>query len=343
MPVILVTGAAGFIGYHVCEMLLKNGHAVLGVDNFDAFYPPAIKRSNVSGTIKTAAAVKQLFQFYEMDILDDEKMRDIFRNNQVEAVIHLAARVGVRSSVSNPELYSSVNVGGTASLLERMREFGVKRLVFASSSSVYGNSRKIPFSESDSSIRPISPYAITKKVGEELCYVYHHLHDISTACLRFFTVFGPHQRPDLAIHAFVRLMSEGKTIPVFGDGYTKRDYTYVGDIIDGIYKAFLWTDTGKKCYDIFNLGNGNPVSLIEMIQTIADTLGVEPVIEYMALQPGDVLMTYADISHARRVLFYKPRTPFRNGIEEFVSWYRKQNSTGERTGIRDVFVLPARR
>lgn len=324
--VILVTGAAGFIGYHVCEMLLKNGHAVLGVDSFDAFYPPCIKRRNVLDTFKTAASVERPFQLYETDIREDEKMRAIFRNHQVDAVIHLAARVGVRSSISNPEPYFSVNIDGTLNLLECIRDFSVKRLVFASSSSVYGDSYKMPFSEKDFEIRPISPYAVTKKTGEELCYIYHQLHDISTACLRFFTVFGPRQRPDLAIHTFVRLMSEGKTIPVFGDGYTQRDYTYIGDILDGIYKAFLWTDTEKKCYDIFNLGKGNPISLIEMIQTVADTLGVKPVIEYMALQPGEVLMTYADISHAKQVLSYEPQTPFREGIEKFVGWYKKQES-----------------
>jgi UDP-glucuronate 4-epimerase len=326
---ILVTGAAGFIGCHVCEMLLRNGHSVLGIDNFDPFYPSCIKRRNVSETVETAQSVKRPFQLYETDIRHTEKMRDIFRNYKVEAVIHLAACVGVRSSVSNPALYASVNFGGTAKLLERMKEFGVKRLVFASSSSVYGDSHSIPFSENESALHPISPYAVTKKAGEELCYVYHHLHDINAVCLRFFTVFGPRQRPDLAIHAFVRLMSEGKTIPVFGDGHTQRDYTYIGDILDGIYRALMWTDTQTKRYDIFNLGKGNPVSLIEMIQTVADTLGVKPVIEYMAPQREEVLLTYADISHARKILSYKPQTSFGKGIEEFVGWYKKQKLIGE--------------
>jgi UDP-glucuronate 4-epimerase len=338
IPVIIVTGAAGFIGYHVCKLFLKNGYTVFGIDNFDNFYPAFIKRRNTSDIAKTAAGVKRSFQLCETDIRDTEKIRDIFLNNQIEAVIHLAARVSVRASVLNPELYTSVNVDGTINLLEHMKESGVKRLVFASSSSVYGDNCKTPFSERDSSIHPMSPYAVSKIIGEELCYGYNHLHGINTACLRFFTVFGPHQRPDLAIHMFVRLMSEGKAIPVFGDGNTRRDYTYISDILDGIYKAFLWTGNDNKCYDIFNLGRGNPVSLTEMIQTIAETLCVKPVIEYKPWHPEEVLTTCADISHAQRILSYKPRISFQDGIERFVDWYKNQKTESKETSVgRETF------
>lgn len=326
-PVILVTGAAGFIGSHVCEKLLKEDHVVIGLDNFDDFYPADIKKRNVAKIVRTAGQMERRFDLLEADIRDGDRLACLFKKYRVDAVVHLAARVGVRSSMSDPALYASVNIDGTKTLLSCSSRFDVRRFVFASSSSVYGNSCPVPFAEKEPVIHPISPYAVTKKKGEELCRSFYESQGIHAACLRFFTVFGPRQRPDLAIHTFVRLMLEGKCIPMFGDGSSRRDYTYISDAVDGIYRALLWTGSAKAGYDIFNIGKGRPVALSEMIHILANVLGVEPVIDHLAMQPGDVLTTYADVSHARMILGYHPQMSFREGIEAFVKWYGAENST----------------
>ncbi len=325
MATILVTGAAGFIGSHVSEALLQRGFAVVGLDCFNDFYDPAIKRRNTFELQKTAEATGSAFHLLEGDIRDFAFLQQVFQNEKPDAVIHLAAYAGVRPSIENPQLYTEVNINGTVNILECMKKFSVKRLCFASSSSVYGNNIKVPFSESDPVDRAISPYAATKKAGEILCYTYHHLCDINIACLRFFTVYGPRQRPDLAIHKFTRLMCEGKEIPFFGDGSMRRDHTYIGDIVDGVLRALEWTDSPKKRYDIFNLGESHTISLTELVETISRVIGKGPILKRLPMQPGDVQQTYADISHAREVLGYNPHTDFEGGLRVFWDWYQRVN------------------
>ena len=314
----VVTGAAGFIGSHVCERLLADGWRVTGVDCFDTFYDPEIKHRNLR-----CALSHDRFTLIKGDIRD-EHLIDQAMSGGVDVVIHLAAKAGVRPSIEYPRLYEAVNVGGTCVLLEAIRQHGVNRFIFASSSSVYGNNKKVPFSESDNVDYPISPYAATKKAGELLCYTYHHLFEMNVTCLRFFTVFGPRQRPDLAIHKFARLIEAGEPIPVFGDGGMMRDHTYIDDIVGGVLAAV------DRCqgYHIYNLGNSTPVSLHDLIEAIQSALGKEAIINRLPRQPGDVDCTFADIERARADLGYEPKTGLKAGLVKFVSWLRQEGTCG---------------
>ncbi len=314
---ILVTGGAGFIGSHLCEALLRQGHAVSIIDELNDFYSPALKRLNLEGIRKLGAV-----EFLEGDICDGERAYEFLKRNPPDAVVHLAARAGVRPSLQQPFLYERTNVLGTLTLLENCRRLGITKFVFASSSSIYGVSNNVPFREDDPNCLPISIYAATKLAGEKLCYTYSHLYAIRTVCLRFFTVFGPRQRPDLAIRKFTEMIDAGKPIPVFGDGSSGRDYTFVADTVQGILGALRY-----ECgFDIFNLGNSAPVKLTEMIAAIEKAVGRKAVIDWQPDQPGDVPITFADISKAREKLGYAPGTPFEAGIVKFVEWFRTARS-----------------
>jgi UDP-glucuronate 4-epimerase len=314
---ILVTGAAGFIGSHVCESFITLGHSVIGIDNFDPFYAREFKELNLAELKKS-----KRFKFYETDIRNQKALCQIFSENKVNVVTHLAAKAGVRPSIESIEEYYNVNVNGTVSLLESMRKNNVKKMLFASSSSIYGNNSKVPFSETDSVDNPISPYASTKKSGELLCHVYNHLYNFDISCLRFFTVFGPRQRPDLAIHKFARLIDEGKPIPFYGDGSTSRDYTYIDDIVDGINCAL----NHLNGYQLFNLGESNVITLNQLVQTIERTLNKKAILNKQPMQPGDVIKTYADISKAKSEIGYNPKFDFEAGIIEFVNWYKSHRA-----------------
>ena len=308
---ILVTGGAGFIGSHLCEHLLKMNHQVVCVDNFNSFYDPLIKERNIS-SVKN----NKEFSLFKADIRNRNELSDIFKKSRPELIIHLAAMPGVRPSIENPFLFFDVNVTGTLVVLETMRSFGINKMIFASSSSVYGNNSKVPFSESDPVENQISPYASSKRACELLCYTYHSLYKFDIFCLRFFTVYGPRQRPDLAIHKFTSRILENKPIQVFGDGNTSRDYTYISDIIEGIYKSVI----RLKGFNIYNLGESRTISLSNMIGTLENALGKEAIKEFLPPQPGDVERTFADISKARNELDYDPVFDFKKGIEEFVRW-----------------------
>jgi UDP-glucuronate 4-epimerase len=321
---ILVTGGAGFIGSHLCERLVDRGHDVIAVDNFDPFYAAATKRRNVE-----AIRDHPRFTLLEEDIREPDEVEAGLRRagfESLDAIVHLAARAGVRPSIEAPLVYSKVNLDGTVAMLELARKMEARRFVFGSSSSVYGNNEKVPFAESDAVERPISPYAATKRAGELLCHTYHHLFGMSVVCLRFFTVYGPRQRPDLAIHKFTRLISEGKPIPVYGDGSTRRDYTYVDDILQGVEAAIGLTAAEEPVFEIVNLGESETTSLSRLIELISAALGREPVIDRLPLQPGDVERTFADISHARHILGYAPSTKVEDGIPKFVKWFKHQAS-----------------
>ncbi len=315
---ILITGGAGFIGSHLVDCLLNEGEwRITVVDNFNNFYSPALKHSNVQEHLKNP-----LYQLYDADICDLSKLRQIFSTANFDCIVHLAARAGVRPSIKEPLLYSEVNVQGTVNLLELAREFDVRQFVFASSSSVYGINTKVPFSEEDSIARPISPYASTKAAGELLCHTYSHIYNIRCVCLRFFTVYGARQRPDLAIHKFTRLISENKPITVFGDGTTRRDYTYIDDIIAGVRAAI---DYDKSEYEIINLGESRTVELSELISLLEKALNKKAIIQRLPNQMGDVPQTFADVSKARQLLGYNPQTPIEIGITRFVEWFCNQN------------------
>ena len=309
---ILVTGAAGFIGSHVCEHFIGLGHSVIGLDNFDTFYSKSIKQLNLSGLLKNKE-----FDFFEADIRNTEILNKIFASYKIDSVIHLAAKAGVRPSIESIAEYYDVNVNGTVCLLESMRLNKVKKLIFASSSSVYGNNQKIPFSESNFVDNPISPYASTKKSGELLCHVYSHLYGFDITCLRFFTVFGPRQRPDLAIHKFTALIDNGNPIPFYGDGSSARDYTYISDILSGILCAF----NHLGGYRIYNLGESRLINLLTLVETIESILGKKATLTRLPLQSGDVIVTYADISKAKLEIGYDPKYSFKKGMEEFIKWY----------------------
>lgn len=318
---ILVTGGAGFIGSHLVEGLLaEDRRQVTVIDNFNDFYSPEIKRENVSAFLNNPG-----FRLYETDICDAEKLNKVFAENEFDAIVHLAAWAGVRPSLENPKLYTKVNVGGTLNLLEAARDFGVGQFVFGSSSSVYGINCKIPFSEDDKISKPISPYAATKASGELLCHTFAHLYDIRAVCLRFFTVYGARQRPDLAIHKFSDLIWREKPIPVFGDGATRRDYTFIDDIIQGVRAAI---DFDESNYEIFNLGESQTVELAYLIELLEKNLGKKAVIDRKPTQPGDVPVTFADISKARNLLNYNPQTKIEEGIGKFTEWFldKIQNS-----------------
>jgi UDP-glucuronate 4-epimerase len=313
---ILVTGGAGFIGSHLCRRLLKDGHEVFCLDNFCDFYNPEIKRNNIKDF-----QFDPNFTLLEGDIRDRDTLISDFQKYDYDQVIHLAAMAGVRPSIINPDLYTHVNINGTVNLLDCCRNHGIKHFIFASSSSVYGNNEKVPFNEEDRVDNPISPYAATKKAGELLCHTYHHLFGISIACLRFFTVYGPGQRPDLAIHKFSKLILEDKPITVFGDGSTRRDYTFIDDIIDGITKAHDYIQKNNAC-EIFNLGESQTISLSEMISGIEDALGKKANKVTMPMQPGDVEQTFADICKSKKLLHYNPQTKFNEGIKIFAQWVK---------------------
>lgn len=317
MKTYLVTGGAGFIGSSLSERLVKEGNKVVAIDNFCDFYNPKIKENNVKELIKNSN-----FKLYRNDIRDKEAVKKIFEENSIDIVMHLAAMAGVRPSIENPVLYQDVNCMGTQNILEEMKAHNIKNLVMASSSSVYGNCKEVPFKESMVVDFAISPYAATKKANEVMTHVYHKLFDFNVIMLRFFTVYGPKQRPDLAINKFTRLMLEDKEIPMFGDGTTSRDYTYIDDIVDGIIRSCNYVENNDNVYEILNLGNSSPVSLKEMIDIIGQVVGVEPKIKQLPMQPGDVDRTFADVSKAKELIGYNPKTSFKEGIENFVNWYK---------------------
>lgn len=315
MSTLLVTGGAGFIGSHLCERLLSEDIHVIGLDNFDSFYDPDIKIKNVGGISKK---FQNQFELVTGDIRNPDHLHEIFQKNQIDFVVHLAARAGVRPSIAEPLLYQDVNIRGTVVLLEICKAYGIKNFVFASSSSVYGENQRVPFTEEDLDIQPISPYGATKRAGELLCYSYHHLYGMNIACLRIFTAYGPRQRPEMAIHKFTRLIDQGGKIPMFGDGSTRRDYTYIDDLIEGI----LGVIRHHKGFEIYNLGESQTTSLIELIKLIEGALGKKANIEMLEPQPGDVSATYADISKAKRMLNYQPEVKMEEGIKRFVEWYK---------------------
>ncbi len=311
----LVTGGAGFIGSHLVDRLLADGGEVVAVDNFDPFYAAPLKRSNLA-----SASANPRFRLVELDIRDAEGVDRLLREFRPDAIAHLAARAGVRPSIEQPALYAEVNVTGTVHLLQSASRLDPRpRFVYASSSSVYGDRDTAPFRETDNVDLPVSPYAATKKACELLAHTFHHLHGLPVTGLRFFTAFGPRNRPDLAISKFAALIDRGEPVPMFGDGSTRRDYTYVGDIVDGIVRAL------DRCrsHHLYNLGHSEPIPLREMIAAIGEALGKAPLINQLPEQPGDVRQTYADISRARAELGYDPKTPFKEGLRRFVEWSRQ--------------------
>jgi UDP-glucuronate 4-epimerase len=315
----MLTGGAGFIGSHLAEALLRRGVELTIVDNMDEFYSPAWKRANLED-IRQAGS----YEFAALDICDMDLMREIITRARPAVIIHLAARAGVRPSIEQPLLYERVNVGGTMNLLQLCRDLGVGKFIFGSSSSVYGATSRAPFSEDHVELRPISPYAATKLAGEMLCYTYSHLFGLPVICLRFFTVYGARQRPDLAIHKFTALMEAGKPVPIFGDGSTGRDYTYIDDIVAGAFAALDYAPQSSNGapFEVFNLGNSHPVKLVELVDLLERATGRKAIREYKPLQAGDVPLTWADISKAERLLGYRPATQLEEGLKRFVAWYR---------------------
>jgi UDP-glucuronate 4-epimerase len=319
MQTVLVTGGAGFIGSHLVEALLRDGRDVVALDNFDTFYDPAIKRRNVSGYLGRPG-----FTLVEGDIRDAAKVDTIFASHRIGVVVHLAARAGVRPSIEQPLLYSDVNLNGTVVLLEACRKHNVGKMVFGSSSSVYGNNAKVPFSEKDDVDRPISPYAATKRSGELLCATYNALYRLNVFCLRFFTVYGPRQRPEMAIHKFTRFIDRGLPLPRFGDGSTRRDYTYIDDIVHGVMRSV----ERVQGYEILNLGGAHTTSLQELIGYLEQRLGNKAIVEPQPDQPGDVVATWADVEKAKRLLGYDPKVGIEEGLSRFVDWYRSAGAPG---------------
>ena len=312
---ILVTGGAGFIGSHVSRRLLERGESIVCLDDFNDFYDPSIKRASAAELAKHPS-----WRLVEGDIRDTALVDRLFETERFDAVIHLAARAGVRPSLKEPILYEDVNCIGTLRLLEAARHHGPKSFVFASSSSVYGINEKVPFAESDPVDLPISPYATTKRAGELLCFNYSHLYGLRTSCLRFFTVYGPSQRPEMAIAKFTDLLARGKSVPLYGTGHSRRDYTFIDDIVDGVVAAL---DLAPK-FEIFNLGGSQTTALIDLVHWIAGELDVEPRLEMHPDQPGDVPITFADVGKPHRMLDYAPKVPIEEGIRRFVAWYREQ-------------------
>jgi len=318
---VLVTGGAGFIGSHLVEKLLTAGHEVAILDDFNDFYDPQIKRGNI-------AAVADRICVHQVDLRDARAVNQVFHHGNFETVIHLAARAGVRPSINQPQLYYDTNVGGTLHLLEAARAVGIARFIFASSSSVYGLATTVPFSEALHLTQTVSPYAATKIAGEFLCSTYSHLYRMRIVALRFFTVYGPRQRPDLAIHQFTRRIWNGEPIRQFGDGTTRRDYTYIDDIIQGVMASLGYEG---PLFDIFNLGESETIQLQDLIAAIEEALGRKATIEHLPEQPGDVPLTCADIAKARRLLGYQPTTPLRIGLPRFLDWFHQ---TREHAGAK---------
>ncbi|HVR03917.1 MAG TPA: SDR family NAD(P)-dependent oxidoreductase [Polyangia bacterium] len=314
---VLVTGAAGFIGSHLSERLVARGDEVVGLDNFDAFYPRAVKEQNL-----TTLAGSPRFSLVEGDLRQPADLERAFAKSRPDAVVHLAALAGVRPSLADPARYADVNVLGTVRVTEAARAHGVRRIVFASSSSVYGLDSEPPFKESDPCLRPVSPYASTKRAGELGLFTAHHLYRLDVTCLRFFTVYGPRQRPDLAIHKFARLILAGKPIELFGDGGTSRDYTWVDDIIDGVVASIDEQCQGVPAFRIYNLGGSHTTTLLRLVELISDALGKKPIVEWKPEQPGDMKRTLADVSLAGRALGYAPRVPIEEGIPRFAAWVK---------------------
>ena len=321
---VLLTGGAGFIGSHLAEALLRRGCELHIVDNLDSFYPSPWKEANLEEIRHTGA-----YEFHPVDICEREPLRQVIATAQPDVVIHLAARAGVRPSIEQPCLYERVNVAGTLNLLELCHRFGVSKFIFGSSSSVYGATSRAPFSEDQAELRPISPYAATKLAGEMLGYTYSHLYGLPVVCLRFFTVYGPRQRPDLAIRKFTALIETGQPVPIFGDGSTARDYTYVQEIVAGVLAAVDYPvrpSSGGAPFEVFNLGNSHPVKLAELVELIESVTGRKAIRDWRPPQPGDVPLTWADISKANRLLGYQPCTSLEEGIRRFVNWYRAAHS-----------------
>jgi UDP-glucuronate 4-epimerase len=315
MQNILITGGAGFIGSHLVDRLLAEGDwHVTVVDDFNNFYRPEIKRENIAAHLSDPG-----FRLIEADIRNRDALAKVFTEANFDCIVHLAARAGVRPSLEEPELYAETNINGTLNLLQLARATDVKHFVFGSSSSVYGINAKVPFSEDDQIRQPISPYAATKAAGELLCHTYSHLYGLRCVCLRFFTVYGARQRPDLAIHKFAKLISEGRPIPIFGDGTTRRDYTYVDDIIAGVRTAIEYRASD---YEVINLGESRTVELSELIALLEKELQKKAIIDRQPLQPGDVPQTFADITKARTLLNYNPQTPIEDGIRQFIQWFQ---------------------
>jgi nucleoside-diphosphate-sugar epimerase len=316
MVKIIVTGCAGFIGSHLTEDLLQKGNQVTGIDNFDPFYDPEIKRSNLSGFINHPS-----FSFFETDLTDEEATDQIFSKG-ADIVIHLAGKAGVRPSIQDPQSYIENNITTTRVILSAMEKYHIKKLAFASSSSVYGNNTQTPWHEKLNVDNPISPYAFSKKSCELLNHTWHHLYNLDVINMRFFTVYGPRQRPDLAIHKFTKMMFEGTPLTLFGDGSTSRDYTFINDTVSGIYSASDYLMTHNNVFETINLGNNHPISLNNLVEKIADATGTQPKIERLPMQPGDVDITYADISKAQKLLGYQPQVKLEDGLKAFVDWYK---------------------
>jgi len=310
---VLITGGAGFIAHHLAAALLRTDAQVTLLDNFNDYYDPEIKRQNVR-----ALEAYGKVSLHVVDILDKDGLRRVFEETRPDTIVHLAAWAGVRPSIERPALYTDVNVTGTVNLLELAKEFSTECFIFGSSSSVYGCTARVPFSEEDPVNCPISPYAATKRAGELLCHTYAHNFSMHITCLRFFTVYGPRQRPDLAIHKFARLMAEDKEIPIFGQGDSRRDYTYVEDIVSGIIGAM----ERNFPFEIFNLGESQTIPLMELVSSLEEALGIKARLRHLPEQTGDVQITYADISKARRMLGYNPQTPFKEGIRRFAEWFK---------------------
>lgn len=321
---VILTGGAGFIGSHLAERLLARGCRVLSLDNFDPTYPRAVKERNLEPARRSPE-----FRFVEGDIRDVGLVRRLFEEWEPDAVVHLAAKAGVRASLEAPGEYLDVNLNGTLAFLEAARDFGVGKFLFASSSSVYGANEKLPFAEDDRVDRPVSVYAMTKKAGEELCFTFHHLYGLDVVALRFFTVYGPRGRPEMAIHKFARLIVDGEPIPVFGEGRMQRDWTYIDDIVDGCAGAFDLLMDGERVFEIFNLAAGRTVELGRMIEILEERLGMEAKRELMPMQPGDVRATSGDIRRARAALGYDPKTQIEVGIQNFVDWFREKAARPE--------------
>lgn len=327
MKSLLVTGGVGFIGSNLTEHLLVEKYKIIILDNFDDYYNPQIKKNNLKEIINLKEKLKlddKHLKIYKGDIRDKKLIEKVFSENKIDIVIHLAALAGVRPSIDRPTEYFDVNINGTLNLLEICKKSKVNKFIFASSSSVYGNN-SIPFLETDNVDAPISPYAASKKAGELICHTYYHLHNISIACLRFFTVYGPRQRPDLAIHKFTKMIFNEEEIPFYGDGNTERDYTYIEDTVNGIIKTIKWIDKEEAQYEIFNLGESNTISLNQMLNTLERVIGKKAIINKLPIQQGDVKKTFADINKSRQKLGYDPKFKFEEGIIKFVNWYKQKN------------------
>lgn len=345
MKTYIVTGGAGFIGSTLVEKLLLEGNKVINIDNFNDYYDLSIKIENVlesvrykqsivdNAQLKKEERLKKLkknitsnnYHLEIVDIRDLEELNRIFNNNRVDCVINLAAMAGVRPSLEDPMLYTDVNIKGLMNLLEMCKKYGVKKFIQASSSSVYGNSKTVPFKETDIVDYAISPYAATKKSGEVIGHTYYHLYNIDMIQLRFFTVYGPRQRPDLAIHKFTKMILAGDAIPFYGEGDTERDYTFIDDIVGGIYKSIEYVEKNNRVYEIINLGESETISLKKMVEVIENSLGKKALINKMPMQPGDVQRTNADITKAKKMIGYNPETNFKDGIDKFIKWYKKRN------------------